>query len=40
MKRKEAIKQAKVYNLEKEVAWCIDSCGMTPEEALREWDLI
>lgn len=39
MNRKEAIEQAKVHNLENEVAWCIDCCGMTPEEALREWDI-
>ena len=38
--RKRAIQIAKVYNLETEVRWCIDYCGMTPEEALAEWDLL
>ena len=38
--RKRAIEIAKVYNLDHEVRWCIDYCGMTPEEALAEWDLL
>lgn len=38
--RKEALKIARVFNLEKEVIWCIDYCGYTPVEALKEWDLI
>ena len=40
MKKSEALKIAKVYNLEKEVNWCIESCEYTPEEALAEWDLL
>lgn len=40
MSRKEAIELAKVFNLDKEVAWCIDFCGYTPEQALYEWDII
>ena len=38
--RKRAIEIAKVYNLDHEVKWCIDYCGMTPQEALAEWDLL
>ena len=38
--RKRAIEIAKVYNLDHEVRWCIDACGMTPQEALAEWDLL
>ena len=38
--RKRAIEIAQVYNLDHEVKWCIASCGMTPQEALCEWDLI
>ena len=38
--RKRAIEIAKVYNLDREVKWCIDCCGMTPQEALCEWDLL
>lgn len=38
--RKRAIEIAKVYNLDREVKWCIDCCGMTPQEALAEWDLL
>ncbi len=37
--RKRAIEIAKVYNLDHEVKWCMDACGMTPREALAEWDL-
>ena len=40
MKKSEALEIAKVYNLEKEVRWCIEACGYTPEEALTEWDLL
>lgn len=38
--RKRAIEIAKVYNLDHEVRWCIDYCGMIPEEALAELDLL
>lgn len=38
--RKNAIKIAKVYNLDIEIIWLIDFCGYTPEETLREFDLI
>lgn len=38
--RKRAISIAENYDLEREVKWCIDYCGYTPLEALREWDLI
>lgn len=38
--RKRAIEIAKVYNLDHEVRWCMDACGMTPQEALAEWDLL
>lgn len=38
--RKKALEIARVFNLEHEVQWCIDFCGMTPQEALQEWDLI
>ena len=38
--RKRAIEIAKVYNLDHEVRWCIDCCGMTPQQALAEWDLL
>ena len=38
--RKRAIEIAKVYNLDREVKWCIDYCGMTPQQALIEWDLL
>ncbi len=34
-----AIEIAKVYNLDHEVKWCMN-CGMTPREALAEWDLL
>jgi len=36
---KRAIEIAKVYNLDHEVKWCMN-CGMTPQEALAEWDLL
>ena len=38
--RKRAIEIAKIYNLDHEVRWCMDYCGMTPQEALAEWDLL
>ena len=38
--RKRAIEIAKVYNLDHEVRWCMDYCGMAPQEALAEWDLL
>lgn len=38
--RKRAIEIAKIYNLDREVKWCIDYCGMTPQQALAEWDLL
>lgn len=38
--RKNAIKLAKVYNLDREIIWLIDFCGYTPEQALREFDLL
>lgn len=39
MTREEAIKLAKKYCLEDEVIYCIDELGMSPEEALYEWDI-
>ena len=38
--RKRALKIAAVYGLEAEVKICIDLVGMTPTEALAEWDLL
>ena len=38
--RKRALKIAAVYGLESEVGFCIDFCGMSPIEALAEWDLL
>ena len=38
--RKRALKIAAVYGLEFEVRTCIDLVGMTPTEALAEWDLL
>lgn len=37
MKKEEAIKRA--GDLVAEVTYCIESLGMTPEEACREWDV-
>ena len=37
--REEAIKVAKEWHLEAEVAYCIDELKMSPIEALYEWDL-
>lgn len=36
----EALKIARQYGLDNEVKYCIEYCGMTLEEALREWDLL
>ena len=38
--RKRALKIASVYGLEFEVRTCMDLVGMTPTEALAEWDLL
>ena len=38
--RKRALKIAAVYNLDSEVKLCMDFCGMSPIEALAEWDLL
>lgn len=38
--RKRALKIAAVYGLEAEVRTCMDLVGMTPTEALAEWDLL
>ena len=38
--RKRALKIASVYGLEFEVRTCMDLIGMTPTEALAEWDLL
>ena len=38
--RKRALKIATVYGLETEVLICMDLVGMTPTEALAEWDLL
>lgn len=35
----EAIKIAKKYGLEKEIQELIDYEGLSPEQALREWDI-
>lgn len=37
---KRALKIAAVYNLVFEVKFCMDFCGMSPIEALAEWDLL
>lgn len=37
---KRALKIAAVYGLEAEVQICMDFCGMSPIEALAEWDLL
>ena len=39
MTAKEAIFLARKYNLEKEIRQELDS-GLTPEQALREWDIL
>lgn len=38
--RKRALEIAAVYNLNSEVKFCMDFCGMSPIEALAEWDLL
>lgn len=38
--RKRALKIAAAYDLEFEVRTCMDLIGMTPTEALAEWDLL
>ena len=38
--RKRALKIAATYGLEFEVRTCMDLVGMTPTEALAEWDLL
>ena len=38
--RQRALKIAAAYGLEFEVRTCIDLVGMTPTEALAEWDLL
>ena len=38
--RKRALKIAATYGLEFEVRTCMDLIGMTPTEALAEWDLL
>lgn len=38
--RKRALEIAAVYNLDFEVKFCMDFCGMSPIEALAEWDLL
>ena len=38
--RKRALKIAAAYGLETEVRICMDLVGMTPTEALAEWDLL
>ena len=38
--RKRALKIAAAYGLEFEIRTCIDLIGMTPTEALAEWDLL
>ena len=38
--RKRALTIAAAYGLEFEVRTCIDLVGMTPTEALAEWDLL
>lgn len=39
MTREEAIKKAEEFDLVEEVKCCIDHYELTPEEALREWDV-
>lgn len=38
--RKNAIRLAKAYNLDREIIRLIDFCGYTPEQALKEFDLL
>lgn len=37
--REQAISMAKDYHLEEDVIECMDTYGMSPDEALEEWDL-
>ena len=37
--REQAIKMAEPYNLQQEVIDAIDTYGLSPDEALQEWDL-
>ena len=37
--REQAIEMAKPYHLEQEVTDAIDTYGLSPDEALQEWDL-
>lgn len=38
--RTEALTMASIYGLETEVKYAIDCCGLTPREALEEWDIV
>lgn len=38
--RKRALEIAAIYNLDSDVKFCMDFCGMSPIEALAEWDLL
>lgn len=38
--RKSALEIAAIYGLESEVKFCMDNCGMSPYEALTEWDIL
>ena len=37
--KEEALELAKEYRLEAEVRYAIEKAGLTPNEALEEWDL-
>ncbi len=37
--REQAIKMAEPYNLQQEVTDAIDTYGLSPDEALQEWDI-
>ena len=37
--REQAIKMAEPYHLEQEVTDAIDTYGLSPDEALQEWDI-
>lgn len=37
--REQAIKMAEPYNLQQEVTDAIDTYGLSPDEALQEWDV-
>ena len=36
----DALEIAAIYNLDYDVRFCMDFCGMSPIEALAEWDLL